>query len=436
VAAPLTKLDSSRQETSHRFPYFLPDGRHFVYLARCTVPENSGLYIGSFESKETKRVLAAESSAAYAAGNLLFVRRRTLIAQPFDLAKLQITGESFPAAEDVARFGENGPTGYATFSTSANGVLAYWSGGALDTQLTWFDRAGKQLASVGAPGAYSDLALSPDEKRLAVDLDDPKTVNVDLWLLELSRGIVSRFTFHPSPDVWPVWSPDGSRIVFSSNRDGVFNLFQRPSSGAANEERLLKWDTNQLPDDWSLDGRFIVFENFGPKTNLDLWVLPLAEPQSSGSQKLIVGKPFVFLQTEFSEAHAQISPDGRWIAYTSDESGRAEVYVRTFPAAGGKWQISANGGDQPKWRRDGKELFYIAADKRLMTVEVKAGSTFEAGAPKVLFGTRVPSAGLSDTRNHYVVTADGQRFLINNVVGAITETPITVMLNWTAGLKR
>ena len=235
----------------------------------------------------------------------------------------------------------------------------------------------------------------------------------------------SRFTFDPSNNPYPIWSPDGSRIVFASNRDGPFNLYQKASSGAGNDEALLKSDVPKTPLDWSRDGRFIVYRNSDPKTGLDLWMLPLAGDR----------KPIPFLQTEFNETAAQFSPDGRWIAYASDESGRYEVYVRPFnggPAAGGKWLISSNGGNWPKWRGDGKELFYLAADGKLMAVEVKGDSSaFEAADPKPLFETR--TRGLGPVRG---ITADGKQFLINTEVAEATSSPITVVLNWTTGLKR
>ncbi len=403
------------------------DGRHFLYYARSGQRENNMIYVGSVDVTETKRLLSADSSVAYAPpGYLLFMRERMLMGQPFDEDKLQLSGEPFPVAEELTRFGETGPTGYGAFSTSQNGVLAYLGGTALNTQFLWFDRAGKQLGSIGPPGLYGNPFLSPDEKRLAVNRDDPKVGSADIFVIEISRGLASRFTFHPSSEWLPVWSPDGNRIVFASNREGAFNLYQKLSSGAGNDELLLKSNTMQTPSDWSLDGRFIIFSNVDPKTGYDLWFLPLFGDR----------KPKPFLATEFNEAHGVLSRDGRWMAYVSDESGRLEVYVRAFPQAGEKVQISTAGGDQPKWRRDGRELFYIAADKKLMAVEVNgAGPRFETGATKTLFETRVPTLGITDVRNSYVVTVDGQRFLINTLVSEGTGMPMTVVLNWTAGIR-
>ncbi len=419
---PLTTLDASRKEVFHAHPRFLPDGRHFLYFASSAQRENAGIYVGSLDSKETKLLVNTDASAAYAPpGYLLFLRERTLMAQGFDADRLELTGEPFPVAEQVGRI-----TGahLGLFSVSETGVLVYRSAVAANRQLAWFDRGGKQLSTVGPPGAYFNPSLSPDEKLVAVSRDDPQFSTADIWLIELARGTPTRFTFVPSVNDTPIWSPDGSRIVFSANRDGPMNLYQRAASGAGNEEALLKSDNLKLPIDWSADGRFILYQNQDPMTKWDLWVLPL-----SGDQK-----PFPFLQTEFVEAQARFSPDGKWIAYTSNESGTWQVYVRSFPAAGGKWQVSTAGGAQPRWRRDGRELYYISPDRKLMAVEVKGdGSTFEPGVPKELFELRVSFPG---TGTYYVAAAGGRRFLVTSVLEEATPQPITVVLNWTSDLKR
>ena len=368
---PLTTLDQSRFET-HRWPSFLPDGRHFLHFVRSSQPESGGIYVGSLDSKETNRLLPTILNAAYAPpGFLLFFRNETLMAQRFDADGLQLTGEPFPVAEHVAY--ELG-LGRGAFSVSENGVLAYRTGSGQIDQPLWFDRGGKQIGSLGEAGLYATLALSPDERRVAVDRIDPQTGTNDIWLFDLLRGIPSRFTTDPAGDSNPLWSPDGSRIVFSSNREGIWNLYQKIASGVGNEEVLLKSSEWKVPVDWSSDGQFILYEKVESKTKRNLWVLPM-----SGNRQ-----PFPFLQTEFNEQQAQFSPDGKWIAYTSDESGAPEVYVQTFPASGGRWRVSTGGGSQPKWRRDGRELFYIAADRKLMAVDVKLGATFEAGVPKTL----------------------------------------------------
>ena len=418
---PATSLDKSQSETSHRWPYFLPDGRHFLYFARGKL-EHTGVYLASLDSKETTKLLGSSVNAVYAPpGWLLFMRNETLMAQPFDTNKLRLTDEPIPIAQPVSF---NGGLGRGTFCVSENGVLIYRGGTGQINQPIWFDRAGKQLGSLGEPGLYFTLWLSPDERRVAADRMDPQTGTQDIWLFDLLRDIPSRFTTNPANDWYPLWSPDGNSIVFSSNRDGVPDLYLKNASGVSDEEVLLKSEEIKVADDWSADGKFIVYESRNSQTKLDLWILPMFGDR----------KPFPFLQTLFNEQQAQFSSDGKWIAYTSDESGAPEVYVQTFPASGGKWRISTSGGAEPKWRRDGKELFYIAADKKLMTVDTKLGPTFEAGVPKALFETRVTV--LTTFRNHYTVTGDGQRFLINSGLEETNFTPISVVVNWTADLKR
>jgi eukaryotic-like serine/threonine-protein kinase len=422
---PLTTLDASRKETFHAHPWFLPDGRHFLYFANSAQRENAGIFIGSLDTRETKLLLNTNANAVYSPpGYLLFLRELTLMAQGFDASKLELTGDPFPVAEEVDR---TTAAHFGLFSVSDTGVLVYGSGSAESRQLAWFDRNGKQLGTIGPPGAYHGPWLSPDEKRVVVSRDDPMVSTADIWLIELGRGLPTRFTF-ASVNISPIWSPDGSHIAFSTNRDGQMNLYQRAASGAGHDEALLKSDERKLPSDWSPDGKYILYENVDPKThwaNWDLWVLPLEGDK----------KPFPFLQTEFDEVQGQFSPDGKWIAYTSNESGARQVYVRSFPTSSDKLQVSTAGGAQPQWRRDGRELFYVSPDRKLMAVEVKGdGSTFEAGVPKSLFEPRIPGPGAF--RNSYAVTADGQRFLVITVLEEMTPQPITVVMNWTADLKR
>ena len=322
-------------------------------------------------------------------------------------------------------------SGFAGITVSENGVLAYQAGGPLGagSQLTWFDRAGRQLGAVGPPASYFNPKLSPDGKRAAVENTDPQTGNRDIWLVELQRDLFTRFTFDPAQEVYPVWSPDGSRIVFASNRNGPFNLYQKLSSGAGAEELLLKSDVRNLPHDWSTDGRFMSYSvpNDPNGTSFDIWVLPL-----SGERK-----PFPFIQTPFTKVQSQISPDGRWLAYYSNESGRNEAYIQSFPKPGSKWQVSTRGGSSPRWRHDGKELFFITDNRRkIMSVSVKADSVLELGAPAALFDIHVPASSPVPSRQYYDVTPDGQRFLIDTLVQEASSSPITVVLNWAAGLKR
>ena len=353
------------------------------------------------------------------------------MAQSFDADRLEVTGEPSPAtevwvAEGVDRLG--GGSRYALFSVSGTGVLVYRSGTSESSQLVWFDRAGKPLGTVGPLGAnYSVPWLSPDEMRVTFSAAAPQGGSGDIWLIELARGTLTRFTFDPAPDVSPLWSPDGGRILFTSERDGTPNLYQKAASGAGAEELLVKSDYRKIPNDWSADGKFILYQELNPQTVFDLWVFPLAGEQ----------RAFPFLQTQFDERQGRFSPDGRWIAYASNESGTWQVYVQSFPASGGKWQVSTAGGAQPQWRKDGREIFYLSADRKLMGAEVKAtGSTFEVGEPRMLFELRIQSVGLPGPRNFFAAAGDGQRFLVNSLSGDQTARPTTVVLNWAADLKR
>jgi Tol biopolymer transport system component len=438
------------------WPSFLPDGRRFIYLDMDSA--NWSISVASLDSQENTRLLGALSKAVYAPpsdasalegwpsaalakggrpGYLLFVREGTLMAQSFDAKRIELTGEPFPVAEDVQ---DNRTSGNAAFTVSTNGSLVYRTGSSGSaTRLAWFDRQGTQLATLGPPGEYRNPRLSPDGKRVGVDR--VVSGNRDVWLLEVERGTASRLTFDPTEDRYPTWSPDGSRIVFDSLRGGAGDrsLYQKASSGTGNEELLLM--AGGSPRDWSPDSRSIVFTQMDRVVN-DLWVLPLdGDPRQAGTGLRQAGtearKPVPFLKTPFSEALANLSPDGRWIAYVSDESGRPEVYIQSFPTPSGKWQVSTEGGNQPRWRRDGRELFYLAPDQKLMAVPVRLGSTFEAGAPASLFEANInPAAGSAGIGHQYDVSADGQRFLLNLELRETATTPLTVVLNWQAGLKR
>ena len=453
IPTPLTALDYTRQENAHMLPFLLPDDRHFIYLRRSRRPENTGIYLGSLDAKpeaqDSKRLLATLVGAVYApsvdttaTGHLLFLRDSMLMAQPFDTPRLAPTGEPVPVAERVGSIRDIGD-----FAVSTNGVLAYRSGSGQGTQFSWFDRQGKILGTAGNPSLYytpDPLALSPDGTRVATQHRDPRTGNLDVWVLDIARNTSTRFTFNPGVNGFPVWSPDGSRIAFASNRDGPSNLYQKISSGAGEEEALLSSDdhpqsdlqgrvVSKIPNDWSHDGRFLLYCDINPKTKFDLWVLPL-----SGNRK-----PIPFLRTEFSETEGQFSPNERWIAYRSDESGKPEIYVRPFPAAaggGGQWMISNGGGTQPRWRRDGKELFYFSGEGTLMSVEVATSAVFKASIPKRLFDTRILAGDtpvlFGSPALYWDVASDGKRFLINTATAESGSEPITVVQNWTAGLKK
>jgi serine/threonine protein kinase len=412
--AQATELDKSHPG-SHRWPHFLPDGRHFLYLARSAERQNR-VFLGSIDSRESREVVASDSNAVYVpSGQLLFVREGTLMIQPFHVERLETTGQPAPVLEQVQY---EFVSALAAFSVSQNDVLAYRTTSALtDFELAWFDRSGKRLSRVGEPGAYTVPQLSPDGRKLAV------AVSADIWVADLARGSFSRLTFG-SRRCCPVWSPKGDRIVFRVERGAAADLYQKLASGAGQEELLWKDDRENIATDWARDGRYIVFQATDPQTKHDLWALP-----TSGERK-----PIPLFHTEFNEAQGRVSPNGQWIAYTSDESGKPEVYVRSFPTASGKWPVSTAGGADPRWRADGKELYFISADRKLMAVSVEQRPGFEAGIPVPLFDVRV--SGLTDVRSHYAASADGQRFLINTSIEDRTASPTAVVVNWSRLLGR
>jgi Tol biopolymer transport system component len=357
-------------------------------------------------------------------GHVLFPRGGSLMAQPFDARRLTLSGEAFPVAE----LGVSPTALTAAYSVSSNGALSYRSGpgGATpNSVLAWFDRTGKQLPPIGPPGEYGSLQLSPDGKYVAFER------SADIWVLDIQKGVTSRLTTHPARDAYPVWSPDGRTIVFGSTRDGPLNLFERPFGVVGEDKQLLKTETQAIPTDWTRDGRYVVFDLIRPGTaNLrDLWALPLAGDR----------KPLRLTQTPFTKFAPRVSPDSRWVAYLSTESGSPELYIESFPQPGTRQQVSTNGAFMPRWSRDGKELFYVAPDTTLMAVSIKRdGPELEAAAPTRLFKVPIIAATLS-VRRDYDVAADG-RFLINvtsptDSVAPFGAAPITVVLNWSTAFK-
>ena len=433
VPVQLTAVDSARHERFHFCPSFLPDGRHFVHIRDSADPEKSGIYLGSVDAKpeqqNSKFLVASNWGPVYApsadpsTGYLLFMRKGTLMSQPFDNGRLELKGQATPVAEQVAD-DLGGEGGNGAFSASANDVLVYWRGSATpDRQLTWYGRQGKILGTVGEAGNYGRLALSPDGTRVAVSKRSGQASNI--WLLDFSRDTSTRFTFGSEINWSLVWSPDGSRIIFSSGND----LYQKPVSGVKDAELLLKSSEVPLAESWSRDGRFLLYRVFDPKTDWDFWVLPLEGDK----------KPVPFLVTEFREREARFSPDGHWVAYASNESGHYEIYVRSFAMnsagtaveAGVKWQISNGSGYQPRWRSDGRELYYTGGDGQVMAVEIATNPEFRPGKPQLL--------GFSAGDATWDCTADGRRFLV-----AVPKTtgkgdrpePYTVILNWQASLNK
>ncbi len=414
VPTQVTELGKAQKEGAHLFPEFLPDGRHFVFWV--LGGEKDGIAISSLDSKEKKLLIPRASRAVYAPpGFLLFVQGETLMAQPFDAARLRLSEEPLPIAERVDWY----------FSTGSHGLLAYRSGAIDARQLRWFDRSGRELAKVGKPGDYWEPSLSPDGTRLALGIGEYTPVG-DIWLLELARGSFSRLTPHPNDDVTPVWSPDGKEIAYSSNPNGHFDLYKKDAGGAGGEELLFLSSKDKFPGDWSRDGKYLIYYDIDPKTKSDLWVLPI-----SGERK-----PTLFLQTEFNETNGVFSPDRRWVAYNSDESGAMEIYVRPFPPSRGKWQVSTAGGGQPAWRSDGRELYYVAPDRKIMAVEVKPGGDFSAGLPMALFEAPIRIEGITESHSAFAVSADGRRFLVNAIAEEAAHVPITVVVDWTAEIGK
>jgi len=415
---PLAALQESAGETSHRFPWFLPDGRHYLYTSRNTNPRKNAIYLGELGSPQRHLLLYAASNAAYAPpGYLLFLREGTLMAQAFDASRPKLKGDAFAIAEKVDYLPGSMQ---GQFSVSQTGVLGYYSGSQpLLSQMTWFDRAGKRIETIGPPDIMQAAALSPDGNAVVVDRLDPAAGTYDLWLYDLLRHTRSRFTFDRGNEMFPVWSRDGSRVLFSSDRTGRFGLYQKAANGAEEAELLYETEDVTLPTDGSGKG-FVLFINQAPQTGNDLWSLPL-----SGA-----AKPVPLRRRQSSESHGRLSPDGRYVAYESDETGLPQVYVATFPGAGGKWQVSTDGGGRPVWSRDGRELFYVSPAGKIMAVEVRRGSGFRHGEPKPLFEVRMSPASPFD------VSRDGKRFLILDGVEPDVTTPITLVVNWNAGLKR
>jgi Tol biopolymer transport system component len=292
--------------------------------------------------------------------------------------------------------------------------------------LVWLDRAGREIGSLGTPGNQANPRLSPDGKRIALDIVDDQTGNMDIWVYNASGGVATRLTSDPAIDSGPVWSPDGNRIAFMSLRRGHPDIYERDSGGAGSDNLVLQDERAKYTTDWSPDGRFILYRVIDAKSNIEIWAVPVA-----GDRKAIP-----FLKSAFGFGHGQFSTDGRWVAYDSNESGRWEIYVAPFPGPGGNWKVSSGGGTEPRWRRDGKELYYLASDGELMAVEVKGGSTFEAGVATPLFKTRRRVPVSSSDLFSYDVAADGQRFLVSTDVGETTASPLTVVLNWTSDLKK
>ncbi len=425
-------------EISHRFPQFLTGGRQFLFFSY-GAEDTAGIYLGSLDTAETRRLTAADTPGVFTAtGWLFFVRQETLVARRFDVARGELSGEPVVAATRVAT---ESNTRLGAFSVSAEGVVAYRTGGSSQNQLTWFDRAGRALGTLGeAVGIQVDPAVAPDGRRVAVSRA-ARGVAYGIWLLDAAR--TARLTFDQRSNRNPVWSPDGSRIAFRANGDGTTRLYQKPSSGAGAEEPLIDVPADTKVTSWSPDGRSLLYCATASSTGDDLWVLPMAlrGPQGHPEQgRGMAGDrtPFPFLNSAFNECNGVFSPDGRVVAYESNESGRREVYVRPFSGQGGQWQVSTSGGMSPRWRSDGRELYYVAPDSTLMAVPIAStGVALEAGRPTALFKPRMALSGAGTTvyRQQYDVAPDG-RFLINVTTLDDSTAPITVIQHWNPEAKK
>jgi Tol biopolymer transport system component len=437
-------------QQGHFAPYFLPDGRRFLFYVNGN-PDVLGIYLGALDGTAPTRLTPSDATASYLpsgpgsteafreGGWLLWVRTGTLVTQRLDIAKAALTGEPVTLAEGVAVDG----VFRSAVSVAATGLVAYRTGGGNQRQLTWVDRSGTARGVVGEPDAtLLQPRVSPDGRRVVMSRNAQG--NLDLWVLDGAR--TSRFTFDSAQEGWPVWSPDGTRIAFSSTRSGIRDLYQKITGGARAEESVVLSDPNKTATSWSADGRFLLYNNVDPQTNGDLWVVPMAGERT----------PSVFLKTPFREVYGEFSPDGRWVAYHSNESGRNEVYVRRFvppvdqpsaagtePSArlqpdptGGQWQVSTAGGIMPVWRPDGKELYYLNPAGAMMAAPIAVtGSTLEPGAPIVLFPTRIVSGGVdAQLGRQYDIAPDG-RFLINAELDS-ADAPITLIQNWNPDATR
>ena len=408
-----------------RWPHFLPDGKHFLFLNTGNEQARSMVCVGSTASADRKQIVAADSNAIFTrsasgAGFIFFVRDGALLAQGFDTETNSTMGEAFRVSEKI-RVNINSR---AYFSVSDNATLVYDPFGEGEMrQMAWFDRSGKQIETIGKEALNQRLRLSPDQRFVAITRKMDDGVLNDLVILDIARGSTSRLNSADVNVTEARWSPDSSRIVFSVKKGDTWQMIQKLASGAGQQEVLLESKDFIFPESWSPDGRSILFVKLDITSKRDMWILPLDGGRT----------PFVYFKTPVEERRGVFSPDGKFVAYYSDESGRDEVYVQTFPASASKWTVSTAGGLNPVWRADGKELFYVQTDGKMMSVDVKLGSTFEAGIPKPLFDV---SAARSQAANDFNVSADGQRFLFLSGLTEKGMSPLAVIVNWNPETRR
>jgi len=410
----ITELDPSQNETTHRYPVFLPDGKNFLYLRAshglAGRDEGNAIWIGSLDSNDTTRLMQSESDVFVTQGHLLFVRDGFLMAQPFDLSEHELSGDPFAIDEDVGFIGDYFK---GAFAASHNGILAYQQGFGVEAQLTRLDSEGGELGKIGEVDRFQQIRLSPDEKKLAVTVFNSVSGGADLWLYDLARQAKSRLTFDDANDVAPIWSPDGERIAFQSSRSGAGDIYVRQAGGGSAAEMLYSGNGIDSPEDWSPDGAYIAFDK-GAGAN-DLWILPLEGD----------GEAFALIQSEFDVGYARFSPDGNWIGYISNESGRYELYATRFPSGEGKWQLSIDGADWlVGWRQDGGELYYLDLEGDMYSVEVTLGDDLVAGIPRELFAPRADRS--------WDVSADGSEFVVGKPINESSDLTTTLIVNWLA----
>ena len=423
---PQLVVKPSASQAAIGWPQFLPDGKHFLFFALSENAENSGTYVSSLEGGEAaKLILRGGLDAVYAPpGYLLFVRDGALIAERFDATNMRLTGEAVPLAEaqDVA---VSGISKRGLFNVSESGSLVYMglpSGGT--RRILWYDRSGKQLAETGTPGWLGTPSLSPDGDKLAVTESDPSNAEADIWVYDLSRGIKTRVTFSRTENIAPFWSPDGKNVGFSSNRNGqLFDVYEKAADGTGNAIPLVMDSTQKLIGSWSHDGRYLIFKRGGGPSSGEIWAMGL-----SGNRQA-----FPVVKNQFPAIQPALSPDDKWLAYTSPESGQAEVYIVPFPHGSGRFQVSTGGGSSPRWRRDGRELFYLAADHKMMSAEItEESANLVVGKVQPLF----QSTPLPTDFPVYDVSADGKRFVVVTETGQRASVPVTLVVNWPALLKK
>ncbi len=428
-ASPATVFDSARQDEGYRWPFFLPDGKHFLFLEERGNGARPAIEVGSTGSTKAQPLvnLPADSGMVYAAGYLLYSKGGSLEAQPFDPNTLKVTANATMIAPNVTPVGETGPTGYVALSAAGNGLLVYRNIVSRVSQLTLVDRNGKTLGAIGPARGYSSPHLSPDGKKIAVAVPDPDNPGESsLWIVDVATGSLTRLTYDKHDNVFPIWSPNGRWIYFQSNVSGPYNTYRKRADGSGPRQLVRRSADLEGGTSFAEDGKNLLFDDVSPETGADIWYLPL---QAGAKAK-------VFLRTPADEEDGVFSPDGKWVAYESNENGPSdfEVFVAPFPPNGSKWQVSTNGGYWPLWGRDGHELFFISGGE-LMAAKVIPGASFQFQGPQPLFPIQPPEDDITATED-YSVFPGGQKFLLNQLVNTGANLPITAVTNWAEELRR